>query len=149
MVVVMQHEGTAVKVTGVVAAVTTMAAEMPALLLSMERMRLRRSDHVQVGALTSKRASTEAWHGARTNSAQHTVGEIVLSRLLQGSTEGQIRPLAQGRYGEALLAELRGVMCGDGCRASPTYRTHHTYCHLAYAGARTTRSTGGRSAPIR
>ena len=110
MVVVMQHEGTAVKVTGVVAAVTTMAAEMPALLLSMERMRLRRSDHVQVGALNSKRASTEAWHGARTNSAQHTVGEIVLSRLLQGSTEGQIRTLAQGRYGEALLAELRGVV---------------------------------------
>ena len=75
----------------------------PTLLLSLERMRCS-----PVGA--PKRASTDVWHGARTNSAHHTVGEVVLSRLLQTSNDGQIHTITQGRYAEALLAELRGVV---------------------------------------
>jgi hypothetical protein len=79
-------------------------ATLPSLLLSMERMHCG-----SVDAPAAKRASADAWHGARTNSAHHTVGEVVLSRLLQTCTDAQVHAAAQGRYGEALLTELRGV----------------------------------------
>ena len=76
----------------------------PALLLSFERLRID-----PVGAPSTKRAAN-AWHGARLNSAQHTVGEVLLSRLLVTSNDDQLHAIGRSSYGEALLAELRSLV---------------------------------------
>ena len=75
--------------------------DTPALLLSLRSLNLEPSESVD--APGGKRSTGQ---GVRLNSANHSVSEILLARLLLTSNDEQLHTLARSEYGVALLNEL-------------------------------------------
>ena len=77
---------------------------LPALLLSLQSLDLQPSE--PIGAPAGKRC---AGPSVRLNSANHSVSEILLARLLLTSNDEQLHTTVRSEYGVALLHELQSI----------------------------------------
>ena len=109
-------------------------ADAPALLLALHQLTVS-----PVNA-PNKRAA-DAWHGARINSAHHSVNEILLTRLLLRSSEAQIAAAVQSRVrslreverlGDVPAGELE-VAAARRARRGRELHEREGRCHAAAA----------------